>query len=90
MRLAQSSLKIASHIRSKYSREGAEAAIVTIVSRVGLGLNAHTTEVQISLYDQNDSPIDYSLPLEVAKPLADRLPAYIAEIEAALGKQSMQ
>lgn len=53
------------------------------VERVGLNVEPQTDEILLEMHDTLGNQSGYSLPIEVAKPLAERLPVRIAEAEAA-------
>jgi hypothetical protein len=82
--LAQSSLRLRANILAKYSRGETDAVATSFVSRVGLGTDVHKSQVFLTLYDTQDVPTVFAVPLEVAKPLSERLPVKVAEIEAAI------
>ena len=88
--LAQSSLLLRGRILAKHSREEVEAVVTTPVSRAGLKTDIHTSEVFLTLYDGQDTPMRFALSLDVVKPLSERLPVYVAEIEEAIRNKTVQ
>jgi hypothetical protein len=88
--LAQSAQLLQGHILSKRSRIGAPAVFQTSVAQVRLNTDAHVTEIHLTMIAQNGAEATFSLPLNVAKPLAERLPARIAEIENQKRKHTKQ
>lgn len=80
--LAQSAQRLRDRLLPKLSRPGADAISVTPVVQVGLNTDLHKTAIHLTMIDQNGAQMTFSLPPQVARPLADRLPVRIAEIEA--------
>ena len=88
--LAQSAQLLWGRILSKRPRIGAPRVFQTPVVQVRLDTDAHVTEIHLTMISQNGAEATFSLPLNVAKPLAERLPARIAEIENQERKRKKQ
>lgn len=90
LQLAQSSLQMKVRILGEKSRPGVSAVVVTHIARVGLNTDLEKTEIHMTLYQNDETGLVFSLPLEVAKPLSERLPVRVAEIEAAIPSRTLQ
>jgi imidazole glycerol phosphate synthase subunit HisF len=88
--LAQSAQKLRDHILARRSRSGAIAHAMTPVAQIELGVDLHATEILLTMIDRNGARLGFSLPHEVARPLADRLPIRVGEIEAAAKTRTKQ
>ena len=90
--LAQSAQRLKDHILERRTPKGSGVAtgILTAVSRVALNVDIHQTEVLLTLFDRHGAQAAFSLPLAVAKPLSERLPVRVLEIEAAATKRTKQ
>jgi hypothetical protein len=90
LQLAQSSLQMQVSILGRKSRPGVDAVVVTHVAQVGLNTDLALSAVHLTLYQNNGAGLVFSLPLEVAKPLSERLPAHVANLEAAIPTHTKQ
>jgi hypothetical protein len=81
--LAQSAQRIRDAILARQSSSEATAVALTPVVQVALNTDLHRSEIHLMMIAPSGAQIGFLLPLEVAKPLAERLPVRIAEIEAA-------
>ena len=88
--LAQSALRLRADILARCSRGEANAVATSFVSRAMLSKNLHGSQVFLTLFDNHDVPTTFSLPLEVAKPVAEHLPGLVAEMETAIPSQTKQ
>jgi hypothetical protein len=80
--IVQSSPLWRDRILSKLSRTGVEARSTTIVAQVELNTDIFREAIHLRMIGENGASMGFELPLEVARPLADRLPIRVAEIEA--------
>jgi hypothetical protein len=90
LKIAQSALSLKDTIHAKLRRGGVEVAAHMPVARVFLATDVHQHEILLGLFDSKGQEQRFSLPLEIAKPLAERLPAKVAEIEAAIPTRTRQ
>lgn len=60
------------------------------VTRVGLNVEPTTHEILLEMHDTYGNESGFALPIEVAKPLAERLPVRLKEAEAAAKAQKKQ
>jgi hypothetical protein len=90
LKLAQSSRSLQGSILAKLNRTGVSAGVYMPVARVSLGTDIHVHEILLSMVDSNGAEQRFCLSLEVAKPLAERLPARVAQLEAAIPSQAKQ
>jgi hypothetical protein len=88
--LAQSSLRLRADILARYSRGETDAVATSFVSRAGLNMDLHNSQVFLTLFDNQDVPTTFALPLEVAKPLSEELPKWVAKIEDSLPNRTKQ
>jgi hypothetical protein len=79
--LAQSAQQLKDQLLPKLSRPGADAVLMTPVVRVGLNVDLHKTAIHLMMIDPNGAQMAFSLPPELGRSLAERLPARLAEIE---------
>jgi hypothetical protein len=59
------------------------AVVMTPVTRIGLNTDIHKTEIQLLMFDRHGARVGFALAPDVARPLAERLPVRLAEIDAA-------
>jgi hypothetical protein len=89
--LAQAAPLLRDQFLSELSRSGVIAVPAMAVSQISLNTDIHVTEIHLTMFDQNGEPTAaFRLPLHVAKPLAEHLPARIAEIENQERKRTKQ
>jgi len=88
--LAQSAQRLKDHILAQQSRSGVSMGVHMPVAQVSLNTDIHVHEILLGLIDGNGAEQRFALPLEVAKPLAERLPVRIAEIEAVIPTRTRQ
>ena len=82
--LAQSALAI----RASFARHTRETSRQSPL-RMFHDLDLHKTQVLLT-HDNNDVPTTFALPIVIAKPLAEKLPAHVAAIEAAIPNRTRQ
>lgn len=90
LKLAQSSRNLQAAILAKLSPTGLSGAVHMPVARVSLTTDVHVHEILLGMFDSDGSEQRFSLPLEVAKPLAELLPVKVVEIEAAIPTRTKQ
>lgn len=89
--LAQSSQLMRDHVLAKHSRGSTVSArSVTPVAAIVLNTDLHKTEIHLEITSQHGTKLGLSIPLDVARPLADRLPHRVAEIERSLATRQKQ
>jgi hypothetical protein len=88
--LAQSLPALRDRILSQRSRPEAGVIVTTPVALVELANDPHQTEIWLTMIDGRGARIAFSLSLEVARALAERLPVRIARIEAAATARTRQ
>lgn len=90
LRLGHNAQSLSGRILAQQSRPGMNAVVMTPVAQVELNTDLHKSAIHLTMFDQYGTGIGFSLVPEVARPLADRLPVRVAEIEAALKKATRQ
>jgi hypothetical protein len=88
--LAQSAPLLRDHVLSKHSRGGVNARSSTPVAQAVLNTDLHRTEILLEMIDQYGTRVGFVLPLDVARPLSERLPHRVAEIEQAVANRKTQ
>jgi hypothetical protein len=81
--LAQSARLIVDQLLAQRSRPGADPVLLMPVVQVGLNTDLHKSAIHLTMIDHRGNEIGFLLPPEVARPLAERLPVRLAEIEKA-------
>lgn len=79
--LAQSAQRLRDQLLPRLSRPGPDAISTTPVVQVGLNTDLHKTAIHLTMIDPNGAQMSFSLPLQVARQLAERLPGRVREIE---------
>jgi hypothetical protein len=89
MMLAQSAQRWTQHILEQRSKPeaGLSALASTPVAQIRLNTDVHGSEILLSLIDGNGAEVTFALAPEVARPLAERLPIRLAEIETKKTRQ---
>jgi len=83
LKLARSSLALTDQILAQRTPSANfSPAVVTPVAQISLNKDVHGSEVHLEFFDPNGMKAVFALPLKMAKSLADRLPGFVAEIEA--------
>ena len=88
--LARVALHLEARILERRSRPGVEAIAAMNVTSAGLATDLHKTAVHLSLFNELDIKVSFSLPLEVAKGLSEKLPQFVANIEASIPSRTTQ
>jgi hypothetical protein len=79
--LAQSAQLMMDRIVARRSRPGADARPMTPIVQIVLNTDLHKTAIHLLMIASNGMKVGFELPPEVARPLAERLPVRLAEIE---------
>ncbi|TAL03682.1 MAG: hypothetical protein EPO08_03570 [Rhodospirillaceae bacterium] len=90
LKICQSAPRLQDRILAQRSRPGVDAQIVTIASRASLNHDIHKMMLHLGLFDQKNHETLWAVPLEVAKPLAEALPRWIAKLEAVIPTRTKQ
>src|SRR5437763_204298 len=83
LQLAQSAQRLTDQIVARHNRPeaGVSFSVATPIARVRLNVDLHASEILLGMIDGQGAETTFCLGLDVAKPLAERLPVRIAEIE---------
>jgi hypothetical protein len=65
------------------TRGAISAVVMTEVTQVVLNTDLHRSEIHLTMIDRHGAQVGFALPLKIARPLVDRLPVRVAQIEAA-------
>ena len=91
--LSQSIPSLRDHILSGQSPGDGTAisfVAVTEVAQIGLNTDVHRSEIHLTMIDRHGAHVGFALSPEIARYLAQRLPARVAEIEAAASTRVRQ
>lgn len=88
--LSQSALQLTDHILRSMAPQGKSAVprLTADVRATILNTDLHKSQIVLTMELSDGLQVSFALPFSVAKPLAERLPARVAEIEIAQSARS--